>query len=326
MTPDALTPLLAQLGIRGAIFSRADLAAPWGVRTGGASTAIFHVVVRGAGFAQRLGDDGTLAGAPVAWRAGDLVLFPHGAPHALTDQPEGPTRPIHSLTTEPEPGQLPSIRVAGGGACTDLLCGTLQFEPWGAALLLPHLPPLLHVPGGEGATATWLDATLRMLGAEVAEGGPGSEAIISRLSEVLFIHAVRAWAGQQPEGAGWVGALAHPGLAAALGAAHARPAEPWSVARLARAAGMSRSAFSACFAQRVGVPPATHLMRWRMGLARRALATTDHGLAEIADGVGYASEASLIRAFLRETGETPTRWRRTHSARSRTRAVNSAKA
>jgi transcriptional regulator GlxA family with amidase domain len=190
-------------------------------------------------------------------------------------------------------------------------------------MLLPHLPRLLHVPGGEGETAGWLDATLRMLGAEVAVGGPGSEAIISRLSEVLFIHAVRAWTRQQKGGDGWVGALAHPGLAAALGAAHSRPDEPWSVARLARAAGMSRSAFSACFTQRVGVPPATHLTRWRMGLARRALATSDHGLAEIADGVGYATEASFIRAFVRENGETPTRWRRLQTARSRTRAVDS---
>jgi AraC-like DNA-binding protein len=268
------------------------------------------VVVRGAGVAHTCGADGRPTCAPVAWRAGDVLLFPRGTPHVLGDQPGRSSPNILSLQRDPDTDGLPCVRVAGGGAPTELLCGTLSFDPWGAALLLPFLPDLLHVPGGTGATAAWLDATLRMLGAEVEAGAPGSEAIISRLSEVLFIQAVRGWAATRPAEGGWISALSHPGLAAALAAAHAEPAGAWTVARLARKAGMSRSAFAAAFMAHAGIPPATHLTRWRMALAREALARTDQRLAEIADSVGYASEASFIRAFVREEGRTPTRWRR----------------
>ena len=310
---DALTPVLSQLAVRGTVFSRASLHAPWGVRTRGTRSAIFHVVVRGAGFAQVEDQDGRSLSPPVSWRAGDLLLFPHGHGHVLTDQPNGPAVSIRSLTRPPGPDGLACITTMGEGAQTSLLCGTLDFDAWAARMVIPHLPPLLHVPGDGGPTAAWMDATMRMLGAELDGGQPGAEAVVGRLAELLFIQAVRAWA-RASASSGWLRALTDPGVGSALAAMHGSPHRAWSVAELARLSGMSRSAFAARFTETVGEAPAAHLTRWRLVLARRALATSGDGLARVAEAVGYGSEAAFIRAFKREMGTTPAQWRRDQAA------------
>lgn len=310
MSADPLDSVLQHLAVSGSVFSRAQLAAPWGVHTRAMPHAIFHVIVRGAGWAATRTDDGDPRGPPVAWRAGDLLLFPHGTGHALTDTPGAPTRSITTLAGAPGSDGLPCIHAAGTGAETRILCGTLRFDTWAADMLLPHLPPLVHVPADGGPAAAWMDATLRMLGAEVEGGRPGSDAVVGRLAEILFIQAVRSWAQCGGAARGWLAALPDPSLAAALAAMHDQPAEPWTVATLARAAGMSRSAFSARFTDAVGVPPGTHLTRWRLLLARRALATTAAPIGDIAEQVGYRSEAAFSRAFKRAMGRSPREWRR----------------
>ncbi|MCB9780504.1 MAG: AraC family transcriptional regulator [Alphaproteobacteria bacterium] len=310
---DALTPILQQLAVQGSVFSRAELRAPWGVRTRGTASAIFHVVVRGAGFARPEAAPGEPLAAPLAFRAGDLLLFPHGHGHVLSDQPETPAAPIRTLARAPAADGLACIATDGLGAGTSLLCGTLAFDAWAADMLIPHLPPLLHVPADHGPMAAWLDATLRMLGAEVDGGLPGGPAVIGRLAELIFIQAVRAWAARDAV-PGWLSAMRDPAIGRALAAMHTAPADGWTVDRLARSAGMSRSAFAARFSEQVGVAPAAHLTRWRMLLARRALATSTDGLAQVAAGVGYASEAAFIRAFKRELGTTPAAWRRARAA------------
>lgn len=311
---DPLTPVLGQLSVRGTVFSRARLEAPWGVHTAAVPRAIFHVVVRGAGWARTLDAAGRPTGEALPWRAGDLVLFPRGTAHAMTHSPGAPTRSIRALSVPPGDDGLPCIRVAGGGPETSLLCGTLRFDAQAADMILPHLPELLHVPADDAHTAAWMDATLRMLGAEVGSHQPGAEAVVARLAEILFVQAVRAWAGRGGLGSSWLAALGDPGLAAALAAMHGEPARSWTVGELARVAAMSRSAFAARFAEATGSTPAAHLTRWRLLLARRALAQSDAGLTEIAEQVGYGSQASFIRAFTREHGLSPTRWRRAQAA------------
>lgn len=322
---DPLSPILSMLAVEGSVFSRARLHAPWGVRTGATSSAIFHVVVRGGGWARPEDAQGRPLAAPVAFRGGDLLLFPHGDGHVLSDGPETPARSIRSLARPVGEDGLACLETGGDGPLTSLLCGTLTFEAWAAQVLLPHLPPLLHVPGDQGPTAAWMDATVRMLGAEIDGGLPGSPVVVGRLAELLFIQAVRAWAAGLPArgdaAGGWLGALSDPGLSRALAAVHRDPASDWSVDAMARVAGMSRSAFAERFGQRVGEPPAAWLLRWRLLLARRALATTDQGLAHVAAAVGYRSEAAFIRAFTREVGTSPTRWRQARAGGGRPQAA-----
>ncbi len=310
---DALSEFLSAVRVDGSLFSRAELAAPWGVRTRGAGDGIFHAVVAGAGFLE-------VDGEPVrSFRAGDLLVMPHGAAHVLRDAADSPVKHISEWPTEVEADGLPCLRGGGDGGGTSLLCGTFRFDAEGRDALLPLLPSVIHVRGGVAGTAAWLDGTLRMLADELASGRPGSAVLVARLADLLFVHVVRSWLEQAPQScSGWLAGLTDPRLARALAAMHGDAAHPWTVADLARAAGMSRSSFFQSFNARVGEPPAAYLTRWRMTLARTRLRRSDDGLAAIAERVGYGSEAAFSRAFKRQTGVSPSAFRRSARARVRT--------
>ncbi len=303
---DALSDLLAVASVRGSLFSRAELTAPWGVSTRGAEAAIFHVIVEGSGWVEVEG-----GGPAQPFRSGDLLLMPHGTSHVLRDQPSSLARAIRELPSQSGPDGLPCIRHGGGGPRTSILCGTFRFGADGGGFLLPLLPRLIHARGGSSATAAWMDSTLRMLADETARAESGSALLISRLAEVLFIQVLRAWAQEaHEERRGLFGALTDPRLAQALGLIHREPARAWSVPMLAARVGMSRSAFFERFHQALDETPVAYLTRWRMVLARSALRKPDTSLTEVAERVGYASEAAFSRAFKRETGASPAHWRR----------------
>jgi AraC-like DNA-binding protein len=303
--PDVLSDVLARLRIRGSLFSRAELTHPWGVHTLGTSSAMFHVVLRGAGWASADG------GEQHSFRAGDLIVFPRGSAHVLTSEPGGPTAHIARLPRATTDGGLPTVHHGGDGRGTSLLCGTFEIGPDGREFLVALLPDIVHVHGGTGATALWLDATLALLAQEASAARPGHELLIRRLAEVLFVQVLRAWVQQSgPEASGWIGALSDSGVGRALGKVHRQPELPWTAKSLAQVAGMSRSSFYTRFDRLVGQPPTQYLTRWRMCLARIALRDGSDGLADIAEQVGYSSEAAFSRAFKRELGVAPSIWRR----------------
>lgn len=310
---DALSEFLSAIRVEGSLFSRAELTAPWGVQTRGAGDGIFHAVVAGAGQLE-------VEGEPVrSFRAGDLIVMPHGAAHTLRDVAGSPARHISQWPSDVEEDGLPCLRGGGPGAPTSLLCGTFRFDEEGREALLPLLPPVIHVQGGGSGTAAWLDGTLRMLADELASGRPGGSVLVARLADLLFVHVVRAWLEQAPtSSAGWLAALSDPRLARAVAAMHGDAAKGWTVAELAREAGMSRSSFFQSFSAVVGEPPAAYLVRWRMTLARAQLRRTGDGLARIAERVGYGSEAAFSRAFKRQTGQSPSAFRRSARARGGT--------
>lgn len=304
---DPLTDVLRMVRVEGALFSRAACAAPFGVHTRGAADGIFHVVLRGRLHARALSEDGrTLVSVDAT--AGDLLVFPHGHAHALTDAPGTATTWIRALPAAPGDDGLPVVRAGEGEPGTEILCGTLRFGGEARQLLLPHLPPLLHATAAGGG---WIDATVRQLADEVRRRSPGSELVIARLAEVLFIQAVRRWAltatNAEP---GWLRALADPQMARALALLHGAPERAWSVDHLARRAGLSRTAFYDRFSSVVGEPPAAYLLRWRMILARRALLDPAAAIPDVAARVGYGSEAAFNRAFKRVMGVPPGVWRR----------------
>lgn len=300
---DALSAILRHAPVRGSLFSRAELAAPWGVETHGSSAAIFHVVLHGSGW---LRVDG---GPPRSFRAGDLLLMAHGHPHVLSDAPDGAATWIQKLPTTHEHG-LPCVRVEGPGAHTSILCGSFRFSEEAHQLVRPQLPPVLLVQGGAGATAAWLDQTLRLMADEVDGRRPGSELLLARLADILFVQILRSWLEQQPQAGGWLGALSDPALGRALDLMHRRPGSPWTAEDLAKKAGLSRTAFYERFQTAVGQSPASYLATWRMTLARKTLRETSLPMIEVAGRVGYGSEAAFSRAFKRVVGQSPSAWRR----------------
>ncbi len=301
---DALSDVLSLLRVHGSVFCRAELSHPWGVHTLGSEAAIFHVAVRGGGWIRVEGEP-----EPRAFRAGDILVLPHGHPHVLCDPPDAATTHIRALPHQPGVDGLPCVCHGGGGADTSILCGSFHLGPEARLALLPHLPPLILASAGLGSTAAWLDATLRMLAGEVASGRPGAAVVVERLADVLFIQVLRGWVEQQRErGGSWLAALGDPQLSRSLAALHGDPGRPWTAARLARQAGMSRSVFYQRFERVVGEAPAAYVTRWRMLVARRGLRRGD-SIYEVAERVGYSSEAAFSRAFKRAVGQSPGIWR-----------------
>lgn len=211
--------------------------------------------------------------AAVDLGAGDLVVLPSGAAHHL-----------------------------GGAERCVRLSGTFDGDAWP---LPAQLPPVVHLPAGDSDATEYVRLVLR----EIATRAPGCEAVVSRLLECVLVQVLRDWVAVQPNADVWGPALREPQISAALHLVHDAPAERWSVEALARRVGMSRSVFAARFREVVGHPPAAYLARWRMTLAARLLRTTDLPLAEIAQRAGYESEFSFNRAFKRERGVTPGRYR-----------------
>ena len=307
---DGLSELLEDIRFRGRLYCRVEAREPWGLSAPPSGVATFHGVLRGAATLRLQPDDRT-----AALRAGDLVVLSHGSGHAIADSrasmsrtgADGATTPI-SIETAVAAARGSLVRTGGSGARASLVCGAFFTDSRDLPPLFSFLPPLLHVPATEGGST--LRGLLALLAAE-SDRDDGSHASIARLTEALFVHAMRTWArAGDPSSSTWLAAMREPKIGAALAQIHRRPAHDWTVDSLARTVGMSRAAFAGRFHTIVGEPPVSYLTRWRIYLAARALRETVRTVAEIATTVGYETEASLNRAFKRVMGVPPGAYRR----------------
>jgi len=208
-----------------------------------------------------------------------------------------------------------SITVGSGGAQATLVTGSFHFEDRRNNPLLSVLPNLIVLPGEMSRNVHWLEPTLKFIACEAASGRPGAQTVVSRLADVLFIQIVRGYLATLPPGAsGWLGALGDAQIGAALGLIHQSPELDWTVQSLAARVAMSRSAFASRFARLVGEPPLAYVTRWRMQKAAGLLRQSSATLADIAERVGYDSEAAFSKAFKRTVGSAPGAYRRAAKA------------
>jgi AraC-like DNA-binding protein len=318
---DALSDVLRVARLTGGVFLHAEFSAPWclaarvprehcGPALGPASHLIpYHYVVEGE---LRLAVDGK--GADVfTLNAGELVLLPHNDPHVMGSDLNLPPASGQDVVKPPdEEGGLYSMRHGGGGARTLMICGFLGCDGAEHNPLLSTLPPALNLSLEPGGAAEWIRSTFQYAAAEVSAGRPGSETVLAKLSELLFVEAVRRYAETLPEGqTGWLAGLRDPHVARALAVIHRDVARPWTVDELGREAGLSRSALADRFIRLIGVPPMHYVASWRMQVAAQTLRNTSASLAQVAEMVGYESEAAFSRAFKKAVGTAPATWRRT---------------
>lgn len=314
---DVLSDILDALRLRGTLYFSTELSRPWGVRVPALErVARFHLVVRGSCWVRVTGEK-----EPVHLQSGDLALIPHGAEHVLADTPDTPCRTVDEVV-EAAGFSGEGALVYGGpdeGRPTRLVCGHFAFDEGFDHPLLAQLPPALVVRWEESVRDSPLEDAFRFITREVAEGDPGYQAVVRRLSEVLFVQAVRFWAERARPDEGLLAALHHPGLGRALAAIHGDPAGDWTLETLARKAAMGRTTFAERFRNVVGETPHQYLTLWRVQRARRLLAESSLPLARIAARVGYESPASFSRAFKRTVGRSPGSYRRARAG-SRRRA------
>ncbi len=298
---DPLGEALHFLRMNGAYYCRSELTAPWGMTLPPMPGYLwFHVPTRGEMWIE------TDRAEPRRAVPGDLTLVPHGEGHALLSGPDAPAPSVLELDLEPVSERYEILRHGEGGAPSTLICGAVRFEHPAARNLVQILPEIIHVETAGSPRLDWMQSTLRLMASEAGELRPGSEAVITRLGDILVIQAIRWWIESDPGAqAGWLGALQDRQIGHAISLIHRDPARPWTVASLADEVAMSRSAFAARFTDLVGEPAMRYVARWRMHLALSALQEEDVTVAEVGDRLGYRSEAAFSRAFKRINGVAP---------------------
>ena len=245
---------------------------------------------------------------PLEVAAGEVVLLPRNGVHTLGSAPGLPPIQAGELIQMGESG-MARIDYGGGGEPAHVVCGYLATEEIHNPLIAT-LPAMLKLDIARGASRDWVEASVRFAASELAAGKFGSSHVMSRLSELLFVEAVRDYAQTaESEHAGWLGGLKDPQIGRALALLHGDVGTDWTTDRLAREVSMSRSAFNERFTALVGMPPIKYLTQWRLQLAKEKLRDGRQAIAQIAHAIGYDSEVAFNRAFKREFGQPPARWR-----------------
>jgi len=317
---DAFSKILSGVRLNGAVFFTAEFSAPWGfsapsssgmtamLAPGADHLVLFHLVVDGKAVVE-LENGETLALGP-----GDVVVFPHGDAHHMSSG-KAATRPFpnYGINAKIQAGDLSPLRAGGGGDVSRFVCGYMACDPYLCRPLLNALPPVFKVDIRADRSGQWLESSILHLVEEASSGRVGSDAMLAKLSEALFVDTLRRYLAGLPEHqTGWLAGTRDPVVGKSLGLLHGRIADPWTIAGLAGEVGISRSALVERFTRYLGEPPMAYLTRCRLGLAAGSLERTSKGVAEIAADVGYESEAAFNRAFKREFGRPPGRYRSDH--------------
>ncbi|WP_052848693.1 AraC family transcriptional regulator [Streptomyces avicenniae] len=294
---DVLSDAVAAMRTGAPHSSRTELRAPWGIRFAPQQGAGFHVVLRGVCWLL------PVRGEPIELRPGDVAFLPRELGHAIADSP---VTPLADAGTPAATGrQDPSA------PATLMLCGAYRLDQSRAHPLLAELPDVVHLPAGDGPHPSLRGAVDLLRHELAAEPLPGTPGVLPALVDVLLLYMLRAWYDREDR-TGWGAALRDPAVAAALRAVHRDPGHPWTVRGLAEEAGLSRSAFAQRFAAAVGSPPLAFVTWWRMTAAARLLRESDLLLRTVGERAGYTSEYAFAKAFRREFGTAPGRYRAAH--------------
>jgi AraC-like DNA-binding protein len=303
---DPLSEILAVLDVRAAEPSRLEAGGRWALRFPGNQHLKLGAILAGQCWVTAEG------GEPIHLSAGDCYLLNSGRPYQAGSDPE--TEPADGVAVFT--GIWPDT-VYYNTTCDDpdrciVVGGAVSLDDTVGALLLHSLPPCVRI-AADSHRARVLQPILQLLGDETSSESPGSTAMRAQLTQILFVQALRTLLipGNQPDGrvSGWLGALGDDCIGAALTLIHKQSARRWTVAELATAVGMSRSAFAERFRSLVGLPPMDYLLRWRIHSAARVLRSSDRTVASVATEFGYTSESSFSNAFKRVTGHPPARHR-----------------
>ena len=322
MSADALSEVLAAVHLSGSIFFEVTAKSPWVAEAPpaariapqvapGAQHAIeYHVVTAGSCWISLVGDNAT---EPVKLNEGDIVVVPHGDPHVVSSAPGMRAEP--NLEVYGKPGEHVAVpfqlQTGGDGPSeTRLICGFFSCDVRPFNPLLESLPRFMRFGRDSLASHSLLDEFIRFATAEMGNKRAGSQSVLNRLSELMFVEIIRLYMDQlEGSNTGWLAGLRDPLVGRALTLLLARPSHAWTLEQLASEAAASRSVLADRFNDLVGYPPIQYLTRWRMQIAARRLMDPGARVAAVAHEVGYDSEAAFSRAFKKFVGRSPSQWR-----------------
>ncbi len=307
---DILSDILSCLQLQGTLYFRTSFTAPWGIRVPAYSNVSrFHFAHKGRCLL-RVGSHPD----PILLEQGDLIIITRGAEHSLFCDPK----------TEPEVLELDTVLERSGfdgtGALvigelgtnheTQLVCGHFAFASDLTHPLIEALPAFIHIKNYGESSGQWMESTLRIIGAEAGRAELGGDVIALKLSEIIFAQALRDYLRNNTEQQPILAGFNDPKIARVLQAVHQAPATPWTVDDLAKVAGLSRTSFAALFGKLMDMTPMAYVTLWRMQIAARLLRTTEEPIIQVAEQVGYSSEASFGRVFKKYQNVGPGTFRR----------------
>jgi AraC-like DNA-binding protein len=279
---------------------------------------IYHLLIEGRAQTAVVDDDRQIDLVP-----GDIVVYPHGDAHTISNGCPRCLVDNGKHLKEVFSQGMALARGGGGGEPTRFVCGYLGCDREMSGTFLGGLPPMFKVNVRNDAAGQWLENSIKFSAEQATTNPIGSDAVLQKLSEALFVETMRRYMAElPPHQTGWLAGARDPGLGAALAHLHRAPDYPWTIANLAERVGVSRSGLAERFRHYLDQPPMTYLSRWRLQLGARMLTSTSYSVARISGEVGYESEPAFNRAFKREFGAPPARFR--IQARSAQKAVSAA--
>jgi AraC-like DNA-binding protein len=283
---DVLSTVLKTVKLEGAMFYNAEFSAPWSFRSPPSCLVapylspaprhviIYHLLTHGQAYAN------VEDGPRLPLYAGDIVVFPHGDPHFMGNGRETKPKDFAGMLKEIMSRGLKLATMGGGGEITRFICGYLLCDPLLSKAFLGGLPPIFKVNIGNDNAGQWLESSIRYSVEQAVTSQTGSEIVVAKLSEALFVETLRRYADLLPrEQTGWLAGARDPEVGSALALVHGQPSDPWTIAELAKRVGVSRSVLAERFRHFLGVPPMAYLTRWRLQLGAQLLTSTSNSVA-----------------------------------------------
>lgn len=320
---DVLSEVLHSVRMTGAIYFDVRPRAPWVAETPPVTSICarvmpefeyvipFHFMLEGSCWAYSRNE----SEETVRMRPGDVILFPQGDGHAFASEPGQWAKPDLEIYRRPTDRRIPFVleEIGGQGEPARFVCGYIGCDARPFNPIISALPRVLHIKAKNDDPDAPVEL-IRIAVQETSELREGSETVLAKLSELMFVQALRRYIDSLPSDAkGWLAGLRDAKVGKALTLIHGRPAEDWTLDWLARQVHMSRSAFAERFSDYVGEPPIRYLMRWRMQLALKLLDSPRVSIGQAAERVGYKSEPAFNRAFKKHMGKPPGEWRRSQT-------------
>lgn len=302
---DVFADIFSTLNLKGALYYRTDFSPPWGVTVPEyQSVARFHIVVQGCCVV-------TVDGEHIELYAGDMIMIPRGSTHVLADSRNTQPFPLEKVLADTGYAGEGVLAIGEGDpkASTQMVCGHLSFREMADHPILESLPKYLKLSSSCRAKHPLLDDILRLIVQRIFADQLGSEASVTRLSEIVFIELLKSGLSDDERLQSIVDAFQDPKISHALRLIHTRPEHPWTVESLALEVAMSRSRFAHRFHALVGVAPMGYLSDWRLQKALALLENSQWTIQQIANQAGYQSASAFTRAFSAKFKQSPREYR-----------------
>ena len=296
---DVLSDILKKIKLSSAVYFKSDFSSPWGMDIPKGPFAQFHIVTRGQCMLKTKVDT-------IQLFAGDIIVFPLGTSHWLADVESSERRAGQDVVQAIMNGKS---LFSGDNISTTLVCGHFEFDKSIDHPFVNELPEMIHITDAEKKELSWLESIANLVIQEAGNEQSGSNVIVNKLGEVLFIHVLRAYIQKNSSEKGFLAAIQDERISKVLKAIHGSPEKDWQLIMLAQIAGMSRTSFSNQFKTLIGDTPLNYITQWRMLQAKELLAESDKSVGEIAEEVGYQSEAAFNRVFKKRIEKTPLKYR-----------------